>query len=190
MCGLETTSERTYPSPSSTRIPGWLCSTVRRGRELRVRRSWAAIALVLSWLATAGCSLTRQSDSYILASVVLRGNTPGQISNVTSEVFQEHDYKVTEAGLNRLVLEKKGSRMNTIAYGSWLSDEPIWVRVRASIVPVGEATYRLQCRAWLVRDRETAAEEEIKIRRMHRRPYEKLLQEVATRLGAKTTAAP
>jgi hypothetical protein len=155
-----------------------------------ILRSWAGIAWLLCWITAVGCRSTGQADSTILASVVLRGNTPGQIGQVTREVFQKHEYTVAEAGLDRLVFEKKGSGMNNLAYGSWLPDEPIWVRVRASIVSVGEEAFRLQCRAWLVRDRGSAAEEEIRIGHMHHRPYDELLGEVAARLGVKAAAPP
>jgi hypothetical protein len=146
--------------------------------------------VVFGCIATAGCHSTPEAESGILSWVVLRGNTPGQIAQVTTEVFQKHDYKVSEAGLNRLMFEKKGSAMNNIAYGSWMKDDPIWVRVRVSIVPAGEQMFRLQCRAWLVRDKDGATEEEIKIHHMHHRPYDELLGEVAARLGGNVATPP
>ena len=151
-------------------------------------RFWAVFALLLSCVAVAGCHSTPEAQEGILSSVVLRGNTPGQIAQVTTEVFRKHDYEVSEAGLNRLMFEKKGSAMNSLAYGSWFPDEPVWVRVRASIVPTGEQTFRLQCSGWLVKDRGGATEEEIKIRHMHHRPYDELLGEVAARLGGNVAA--
>ena len=151
-------------------------------------RRWAGFALLIGWIAAAGCHSTRQEDSSILSSVVLRGNTPGQIGQVTADVFQKHEYRVAESGLTRLVFEKQGSGMNNFAYGSWMKDDPIWVRVRISIVPAGEATFRLDCRAWLVRDKDSPVEEEIKIRHIHHKPYDELLGEVATRLGGNVAA--
>lgn len=151
-------------------------------------RAWAGFAVLLCCIAAAGCQSTKQEDSSILSSVVLSGNTPGQIGKVTAEVFQKHEYRVAESGLTRLVFEKQGSGMNNFAYGSWLKDDPIWVRVRISIVQAGEATFRLQCRAWLVRDKDSPVEEEIKIRHIHHKPYDELLGEVATRLGGNVAA--
>jgi hypothetical protein len=142
----------------------------------------------MCWSAVAGCHSTEQEDSSILSSVVLRGNTSGQIGQVTTEVFQRHDYRVTQSSLTGLVFEKKGSGMNNFAYGSWMKDDPIWVRVRVSIVAAGEATFRLQCRGWLVRDKDSPVEEEIKIRHMHHKPYDELLAEVAANLGGNFAA--
>ena len=151
-------------------------------------RGWAGFVMVICWMAAAGCHSTKQEDSSILSSVVLTGNTPGQIGQVMADVFQKHNYRVMESGLSRMVFEKEGSGMDNFAYGSWLKDDPIWVRVRVSIVPAGEATFRLQCRAWLVRDKDSPIEEEIKISHIHHKPYDELLGEVATRLGGNVAA--
>lgn len=200
--GVKAESGATRKTLESKPLPAYTASMLARKpaseprptahpiRALSAGRNWANALLVLAWVAASGCSTTEHADAPVLASVVLRGNTPGQISSIATEVFKAHDYKVTAEGRDRLVLEKKGSRMNNIAYGSWLSEDPMWVRVRVSIVPVEETAFRLQCRAWLVRDIGSAAEEEIKIGRMHRRPYEEMLEEVAARLGANSAAWP
>lgn len=120
---------------------------------------------------------------------MLPGNTPGQIGEAVVEVFNGRGYTTVQAGLLDLVFEKKGSRMNNFAYGSWMGEEPIWVRVKLRIVAAGEQVYRLDCRACLVKDKGSAAEEEIKINRLHRGPYEKLMDEVAARLGHKRASS-
>ena len=170
---------RAGPLPSGSRLSAAL---LRRGS------TWGALFLCACFVA--GCHSPDDPESHVLAAVVLRGNTPGQIGQVTTEVFRANHYSVAESGLTRLIFEKKGSGMNEFAYGSWLGDERVWVRVRASIIAAGEATFRLECRAWLVRDRGSAAEEEISVGRMHRRPYEKLLNEVADRLAGTPTFPP
>jgi len=73
--------------------------------------------------------------------------------------------------------------MNEIAYGNWLGDIPVWVRVKGSVVPLGEMTYRLQCQAYMVRDRGTGAEEEVALSHLHKGSYQKLLDKVAQRLA-------
>lgn len=142
---------------------------------------WLAVAIC--WVAVSGCRSTEGGSPKALAAVVLRGNTPGQISQATEAVFREHGYLAAEEALDHLVFEKKGTRMENIEYGSWLGDEPVWVRVKVSIVPVGETAFRLQCRAFLVTNRGSGAEQELEIGRMHAGAYRKLLQEVAARLG-------
>jgi len=102
---------------------------------------------------------------------------------MTATVFQEHGFKATEPGFDHLVFEKKGSTMNEIAYGGWMGETPVWVRVKLSVVPVAEGTCRLQCDAYLVQDKGSPIEEEKRIGSMHRGQYRKLLEEVARRLN-------
>ncbi len=130
----------------------------------------------------AGCHSTGPSGSSKLASVEIRWNTPGQISEVTSEVFEADGYEVARGGPTHLVFEKKASTMNNIAYGNWM-DSAVWERVKASIEPVGEATFRLECQAYFVRDRGGTTEEELKMGGMHSHTYQKLLDRVAKRLN-------
>jgi hypothetical protein len=120
-----------------------------------------------------------------LAAVELKGNTPGQIAEATIEVFRANGYKAFMKNFTNLVFEKKASRMDDIAYGDWMGDEPMWVRVKASILPIGEARFRLQCNAFLVRDKNGSTEEELRVK-YRSGPYQKLLNEVARRLGTPT----
>jgi hypothetical protein len=169
-------------TPSNARVDG-------KGARWQDGRL-APLALLLCWVVGTGCHTTKEAEEGILASVMLHGNTPGQISQVTRAVFQAHDYRVAEAGLTKLTFEKRGSGMNNFAYGSWMPDDPVWVRVRAFIEPAGEMTYRLYCRAWVVTDKGGPTEEEIKIRHAHHRPYDALLNEVADRLVVKPAGPP
>jgi len=113
--------------------------------------------------------------------VTISGNTPGQIRAATIEVFQENGYAVGQNDPTGLVFEKQGSGMNNFAYGSWIGDTPIWIRVKASIVPTEEMRCRLQCTAYIVRDRGSAAEEELALSKIHKSKYQKLLEQVVKR---------
>jgi hypothetical protein len=142
-------------------------------------------AVLLCGLIGSGCRTAGKQSSGGFASVVIEGNTPGQIRHVTIEVFSDHGYKIADERATNPVFEKKGSRIDNAAYGNW-TGSPVWIRVRVSIVPAGEATFRLQCKAVLLRDRgQPAFEEEIKLRNFQAGPYRKLLDEVAARLTGK-----
>ena len=150
---------------------------------------WFACALCLLGFGGVGCRSAGPSSAKPFASVEIKGNTPGQIHDVAVEVFREHGYKLAKPGLTRLVFERQGSTMDNLAYGNWIGDTPVWVRVKASIVPVAEAVFRLQCEAFLVRDAGSPIiEEEIKISHLRSGPYQKILDEVARRFGAKPGA--
>jgi hypothetical protein len=140
-------------------------------------------ALCLYGLLGAGCKSTDKPESARFASVEIRGNTPGQIRDVVVAVFQEHGYILARTGMTKFVFEQKGSSWNNLAYGNWIGDTPIWIRVKVAVVPVVEATYRIECHAFMLRGRGESTEEEIRITGLHSGPYQKLLDEVAGRLN-------
>lgn len=133
-------------------------------------------------LGVAGCQSSKpaggEADS---GGLLIRGNTPGQISEVAREVFREHGYLAAPAGAYSLVFEKKASKMANFAYGNWIGEEPVWSRVKVRVAPVEEAVCRLECRNFLVRDRGGSTEEEIAVSQS----CKPLLLEVARRLGQK-----
>ena len=108
--------------------------------EVLARAGWVGnLLLVAGCLVSAsGCRSTGATPSASFASVVISGNTPGQIRNEAVEVFTHDGYTVTRADPGNLVFEKEGSRMNNFAYGSWIGDTPVWMRVKAAIVPLPE----------------------------------------------------
>ncbi len=142
--------------------------------------------LITSLLVLSACRSTETTTGPTpLASVLITGNTPGQIRTVTTDVFRENGFKAVESDTGPMVFEKQGGSMSNFAYGSWWGDDPIWVRVKASVVPAGEMTYRLQCIALVVRDRNGSTEEELSLSRLHHHSYQKLLDEVARRFAHK-----
>ena len=147
-------------------------------------RCWRGVLLALAGLAlaTTGCGTFDKAPASKFASVRIEGNTPGQIRDAAAAVFRDHGFKVT-LGKTNLVCEKEGSGMDNFAYGNWMGGEPVWLRVKVTIVPLSEGTFRLQCLAYKVRDKGSFAfEEEVQVSRMSSRPYRKMLEEVAARL--------
>ncbi len=133
-------------------------------------------------LAGRGCHSTSKSAPSGFAAVRIADCTPAQISYATVQVFREKGYLVAHGGLTNLVFEKKAGEMSNIAYGNWLGDTPVWERVKADIMPVGETVCQLECTAFLIRDKGGATEEEIRLSKLHRGPYQKLLEQVAGRV--------
>jgi hypothetical protein len=99
------------------------------------------------------------------------------------EVFAGDGYKMAKSDLMSPVFEKEGSKMNNFSYGSWLGDTPVYVRVKTRIVPLAEMSYRLGCKAYMVRDIGSTLEEEIALSGLRSGPYQKLLDQVASRLN-------
>ena len=140
-----------------------------------------SIGLGLVTFVLAGCQTDSTSLPAHVAAVELRGNTPGQIADVVVAVFGKHDFNLAHRTYLELVFEKQASRMDNLAYGNWISDQPVWLRVRVTMTPLSEARFRLECRPVLVLDKNQAMEEELKAK-LRTGPYQKLLDEVAGRL--------
>lgn len=134
-------------------------------------------------LISSGCRSTEKSGDGPFAAVLISGNTPGQIRDAAVEVFVGNGFKSIATAPTDMVFEKQASRMSNFAYGSWLGDDPVLVRVKAAVIPVGEMKFRLECTAYLVRDRGGATEEQIPVSRMHRGTYQKMVDQVAQRFS-------
>jgi hypothetical protein len=155
----------------------------RGGLVSGTARGFFAVALMGLLMAGAGCRSTSGGSDAGFASVVIHGNTPGQVLQMAEQVFVENQYVVALEGPNRLCCEKKASGMSNVAYGNWMAGSPLWQRVRVAAVPLSEAVVKLQCQAYYVRGRGETVEEELPISKLRNGPYEKLLKETARRLG-------
>jgi hypothetical protein len=82
-----------------------------------------------------------------------------------------------------MVFEKQGTGWNQAAYGGWTDAKPVTVRVRAGIEARPDGANRLWCDAYMVGDAGHALfEEEHKLTRVRRGPYQDLLNKVAEQL--------
>lgn len=147
------------------------------------------LALCAGALGLSGCQTEPRTTPAYLAAVELRGNTPGQIGPVVIAVFKDHHFTVARRRYTAFVFEKEASRMDNLAYGDWISDKPVWLRVKAELVPLSEAHFRLQCSPVLVQDKNESLEHELKVT-FRKAPYQKLLEEVARRLQGEPIAGP
>jgi len=145
-------------------------------------------ATIVGSLLLLGCQSTGKPASAHFASVEIQGNTPGQIRDVAVEVFKQHEYLVTRSTPSNMVFEKEGTEWDKVAYGNWLGGA-VWIRVKASIVPVSEVIFRLHCNAFMVRDRGTASEEEVKLTSLQSHSYQKLMDEIAQRFHSPSSTS-
>ena len=143
------------------------------------------LAACLAAVAATGCRSAATQEPLRFASVVIHGQPHERVRDTTALVFLEHGYRVAKNGWADLVFEREGSAMNNIAYGTLMAGH-VWVRVKASIVDGLPGTCRLDCEAFVLRNRGEALEEETRITKLHNRQYQDILNEVAKRLGGKT----
>jgi hypothetical protein len=159
------------------------------GLALGPRSLGAFLAIGLSGFLGAGCSSTGKPDSNPLAYVQIRGQPVERVRDVAATVFHENGYQVTRNSWADLLFEKQGSVMNDLAYGNWVNGR-VWVRVKAMVVDISPGNCRLECEAFVLRNRGEPLEEEIRINKLHRHKYQELLDEVAKRLSGKTDGSP
>src|ERR1043166_3349935 len=154
-----------------------------KNRPFRVAVLAAPLFLLpLLSLTLTGCGTFDKPTAAKFASVVIEGHTPAQIRDAATRVFAEHGYKVITTKTN-LICEKEASSTDNVVYGNWMGGEPVWLRVKITIVTLSDGIYRLQSLAFHVRDKGSFAfEEEVQVSKMSSRPYRKLFQEVAARL--------
>lgn len=147
----------------------------RRLREiLRV-----TLLSALGW-GLCGCSSLSQPRSASFASVVISGGNVERISEQTARVFTAEGWQDGHDAEGRMVFEREGSSYDHLAYGSPVLDLPVLNRVRAEVVPLADGTHRLQCQAYVVRDRGGLnMDDEIRLRKPRAGPYQALLDKVA-----------
>ncbi len=143
-----------------------------------------SLLLAAAGVALLGCKSADKPASASFASVRIAGHTRTQIRNVTMSVFQDEGYVLAGVDGSDLVFEKEGSTWDRVAYGNWIDDKPVWVRVKVSLVPLSEGVFRLQCQAFKVRDKGDAVfEEELRLRGNRSKPYQAVLDKVLGQLG-------
>src|SRR5512133_2948090 len=123
--------------------------------------------ILFSCILLVGCRSTEHAKP-ALASVTFKGNTPGQISYAVDRAFAAHGYSVAHTGPYTMLFERKGSTGSNILYGNWTGDTPVWIRVKAQLVPLEPEVFRIDCTAYRVRDRGKTLEEEIPFGAMNR----------------------
>jgi len=143
----------------------------------------ASLLLATASIALMGCKSLDKPASAGFASVQIQGHTAEQIRAATVVVFQQDGYTAVDAPRTEMVFEKEGSRWDRIAYGSWVDEASVWLRVRVSMVPISADTFRLQCQAYKVRDKGDAlSEHQVRIMNNHSKPYQALLDKVLGQL--------
>ncbi len=136
-----------------------------------------------------GCA-TNKPASASFASVVIANQSTETIQDTTMLVFGEAGYKANRVPDGTMVFEKEGSRGDQIVYGGLggaAYGGAVTVRVRAEIVDLaGQDARRLQCQAYMVRDAGSGIfEDKSRLADFRSGPYQKLLDEVATKLKFK-----
>ncbi len=143
-----------------------------------------SLSLAAACLALIGCQSPKQPAAGSFASVRIQGHTAEQIRGATVVVFQQEGYAFAGGQRPEMVFEKEANRWDQIAYGNWVGEGSVWLRVRAEVVSLSADSFRLQCQAYKVRNKgDQFAEQEVRISSAHRKPYQALLDKVLAQMS-------
>jgi hypothetical protein len=146
----------------------------------------AALLSLLLPLAGTGCRSVSGPGSATFASVTIQNHTSEEIAAATARVFAADGYRGGMSGPGQMVFEKPASRGTSFAREGIVnatSGAQTINRVRAEIVSLGDRTYQLQCRAFMITGgSDTFFQDEVPLTYARSGPYQSLLNEVAKQL--------
>jgi hypothetical protein len=133
-------------------------------------------------LAGVSCSSTSGSAPKKFATITLAEPDAESIRQTVDAVFQEAGYFDT-SNRDRWSYDRRSSSMEQFVHGGWFDEEQVRVRVKLHLAARADGRHQLEAVAVTVRDAgEAFFEEENRMTRLRREPYQKLLNEVARRL--------
>jgi hypothetical protein len=145
-------------------------------------RTFVAGLLALGALGLVGCQSAKQPGSRSHASAQARGHSLEDIRQTTTAVFREAGYSLAAASAQEMVFDRPGSRRDALKWGGW-SDQGVTMRVKVGLSKLDDGGYLLEADAYAVQNSD---DEFFRTERrnivLNRRPYQKLLDEVARRL--------
>ena len=148
------------------------------------RNPVTSLLLATACLALFGCKSLNEPASANFASVLIQGHTAEQIRGATVVVFQQDGYTLAGAQGADMVFEREGSHWDQIAFGSWVNEASVWLRVKVTMVPLATDDFRLQCQAYKVHNKgDPLAEKEVRMSRAHSKSCQALLDKVLAQIS-------
>lgn len=147
----------------------------------------AAGLAVLALAVCTGCSSTGDKTVGSHAGVTLRGHNVTDVVLTTRDVFEANGFALKHAETDRMVFERPGTKSDRFKYGSFGSPDVI-IRAKVDLEQLGPDTFFLRCDAFSVRDAgDSVLEDETRLILGGGRQYQKILDEVKSRLDSKVT---
>ena len=148
---------------------------------VQLRASVAGL-LALGALSLVGCQSARQPGSMSHASVQVKGRSLEDIRQTTTAVFRDAGYSLVATSQEEMVFDRPGSRRDATKWGGW-SAEGVTMRVKVGLSRMTDGSDLLEAEVYAVQNSD---DEFFRTERrnivLNRRPYQKLLDEVAKRL--------
>jgi hypothetical protein len=145
-------------------------------------RIYVSGLLVLGAVSLAGCQTAKQPGSMNHASVRVKGHSLEDIRQTTTAVFRDAGYSLVATSPVEMVFDRPGSRRDATKWGGW-SAAGVTMRVKVGLSKMTDGSELLEAEVYAVQnsDDEFFRTENRNIL-LNRRPYQKLLDEVARRM--------
>jgi hypothetical protein len=142
------------------------------------------IVLAAIGLGVTGCqSFSQGPADDSTASIKVFNRTPDQILTVTRRVFLAHGFYETAAAGNQITFERPGTTADKMAYGSYMFDQTVNLRVIVTVKPI-DSTYTLVgCKAWQIQSGGGGViDDKHEVLGLRKRPYEDLMDKIKEQL--------
>jgi hypothetical protein len=141
-----------------------------------------AAILVFVAASQSGCRSAKQPGSMSHAVVQISGRTVADIQQTATAVFREEGYALSLNTAEMMVFERPGSRRDAIKWGD-IGGRGVTMRVMVKLSTTLDGGQLLQADAYAVQiSDDPFFQSESRNILLNRRPYQKLLNEVAKRL--------
>jgi hypothetical protein len=149
------------------------------------RQNLMAAALVgILGLCATGCQLFNDLKPDYLTSVTITNKPMADVTNTMATVFAAHGFTGGRTGFGEFTYRRPGSQADQIAYGSYMFNETVSVKVQVTVQPMTTNSILLGCNAWLVKaENNPTFAESYKVKSTGKSPYEQLLKDIQTQLG-------
>jgi len=142
----------------------------------------AHLTILFALILIVGCRSAGVPGEVNHAAVQVTGHDLKEIQDVTSEVFQKSGYTLTSRSTDRMTFTRPGTQADAARYGGW-SGDGVLIQVRVEFSPQSDGACWVKANAFAEQDaNDPFFRTESRAMTLNRRPYQKLLNEVAKQL--------
>ena len=148
---------------------------------------WAGTLIILAAIFSVGCRSMDKPASASFAAVVISNQSVQAIQQAAVTVFQQNGYQALTLADGSTGFEREATEREQRQYAGFVGaheGEKVVMRVRIKIEPKNAAAYWLSCKAYAVcNPGQGVFETTTALFGFQSKPYQKLLDQVATRLA-------
>ena len=149
---------------------------------MRMKSFFPTIVWSILLLALVGCRSGTELGSMSHASVQIQGHSLADIKQATTAVFREENYALAAATSEEMVFDRAGSRRDAAKWGG-LASGGVTMRVKVQVSEMLNGGHLLQADSYAVQNSDDPFfRTESRNVLLNHRPYQKLLDKVASRL--------